>query len=411
MKKNSWRLFWVNLLILVILAVVSTSCEPASPTDSSGDESSESDVLYELVVSVSPPESGTLFPAAYSGEEYTEGTQVTITAFPNEGYSFSHWSGDAAGETNPIIVTMDSNKKVWAEFIKESDEPPIFTVYTYVIPNVGGHILPSIPPEGRAYPANTRVALTAVPDEGYAFRVWTHWKERPRWTFETTTYVVMDSDKFLSVEFYKKSDEPVMYELTVVVEPEEGGSVYLKDVGKIPTGFGFEYVVGTKVHLTATPNEGYRFAQWKVIPWENVYAFQEGSTYLVTMSEDKTVYAYFEKIPEEPQDKPLPPLQETLYVSFDGGGQCTATQSLCSCNLSISIEGKDLTGGSYPVTNVTLTVNGGIWDDSGNISETHYTKTVERVVDCDKTFNIEVTATNSIGQTVSSTGSVTTARP
>ena len=93
-----------------------------------------------------------------------------------------------------------------------------------------------------------------------------------------------------------------------------------------------------------------------------------------------------------------------------GGGQCTATQSSCSCNLSISIEGRDLTGGSYLVTNVTLTVNGDIWDDSGNISETHYTKTVERLVDCDMTFHIEVTATNSIGQTVSSTGSVSTAR-
>ena len=122
------------------------------------------------------------------------------------------------------------------------------------------------------------------------------------------------------------------------------------------------------------------------------------------------VYAYFALIPEEPQDEPLPPIQQTLDVSFDGRGQCTATQTKCSCNLVISVEGKDLTGGSYPVTNVTLTVNGNVWDDSGSISETHYTKTVERTVDCDKTFNIEVTATNSIGQTVSSTGSVITAR-
>jgi hypothetical protein len=222
----------------------------------------------------------------------------------------------------------------------------------------------------------------------------------------------MDYDKKMVACFSKLSDEPITYyNMTIVVEPAEGGSVYLtdfKDLGKIPPGYGFDYARGTKVDLTATPNDGYRFSHWKVIPWEDT---SQGDSTKVYMYEDKTVYAYFEKIPEEPQDEPLPPIQQTLYTSFEGEGQCTTTQNKCSCNLTISFEGKDLTGGSYPVTNVTLTVNGDIWDDSGNISETHYTRTIERVVDCDKTFNIEITATNSIGQKVSATGFVTTAKP
>ena len=119
---------------------------------------------------------------------------------------------------------------------------------------------------------------------------------------------------------------------------------------------------------------------------------------------------YFALADEEPQDEPLPTVQETLYTGLEADGQCMATQSSCSCNMVISIEGTDLTDGNYPVTNVTLMVNGNNWHDSGPISETSYTKTVEKVVECDSEFNIEVIATNSIGQTLSATGYVSTAR-
>jgi hypothetical protein len=44
------------------------------------------------------------------------GTQVTIKAIADSGYEFSEWSGDASGKTNPITITMDSNKSVTANF-------------------------------------------------------------------------------------------------------------------------------------------------------------------------------------------------------------------------------------------------------------------------------------------------------
>jgi uncharacterized repeat protein (TIGR02543 family) len=47
---------------------------------------------------------------------YDTGTQVTITATPNSGYQFSNWSGDASGTTNPITITMDSDKSITANF-------------------------------------------------------------------------------------------------------------------------------------------------------------------------------------------------------------------------------------------------------------------------------------------------------
>ena len=55
---------------------------------------------------------------------YDFGTQVTIKAMPNSGYEFSGWSGDASGTTNPITITMNSDKSITANFSAVEDEEP-----------------------------------------------------------------------------------------------------------------------------------------------------------------------------------------------------------------------------------------------------------------------------------------------
>ncbi|MDO9087602.1 MAG: right-handed parallel beta-helix repeat-containing protein [Anaerolineaceae bacterium] len=45
---------------------------------------------------------------------YTVGEQVTATAIVSPGYIFTGWDGDINGETNPMIITMDSNKTIGA---------------------------------------------------------------------------------------------------------------------------------------------------------------------------------------------------------------------------------------------------------------------------------------------------------
>jgi len=47
---------------------------------------------------------------------YAAGTQVDLTAIPNEGYQFTQWSGYVTGEDNPITITMDSTIYVTANF-------------------------------------------------------------------------------------------------------------------------------------------------------------------------------------------------------------------------------------------------------------------------------------------------------
>jgi len=51
---------------------------------------------------------------------YLTGTVVTATATPSSGYEFDNWSGDASGTTTSMTVTMNSDKKITANFIPEN---------------------------------------------------------------------------------------------------------------------------------------------------------------------------------------------------------------------------------------------------------------------------------------------------
>jgi uncharacterized repeat protein (TIGR02543 family) len=59
----------------------------------------------------------TLDPA---GGTYDYGTLVTLTANPAPAYTFTGWSGDLTGTTNPTTITMDGNKMVTATFTPSS---------------------------------------------------------------------------------------------------------------------------------------------------------------------------------------------------------------------------------------------------------------------------------------------------
>ena len=49
---------------------------------------------------------------------YAEGTQVTLTAYPELRHALAGWGGDASSQEDEIIVTMDADKSITAEFGK-----------------------------------------------------------------------------------------------------------------------------------------------------------------------------------------------------------------------------------------------------------------------------------------------------
>ena len=56
-------------------------------------------------------------PGADCTENYNFGTAVTLTAVADAGWSFSGWTVDLTGTTNPDTVTMDGDKSVTATFL------------------------------------------------------------------------------------------------------------------------------------------------------------------------------------------------------------------------------------------------------------------------------------------------------
>ncbi len=52
-----------------------------------------------------------------SGTILSDGTTVTLTATPADGYHFTGWTGDITTSTNPLVLTMDSNKTLMAHFV------------------------------------------------------------------------------------------------------------------------------------------------------------------------------------------------------------------------------------------------------------------------------------------------------
>lgn len=72
-------------------------------------------VRYTLNVMVNPAGGGN-FSLNPGGGTYNSGTTVTLTATPSSGYQFSSWSGDVSGTSSVIMITMNSNKSVTANF-------------------------------------------------------------------------------------------------------------------------------------------------------------------------------------------------------------------------------------------------------------------------------------------------------
>ena len=63
------------------------------------------------------------------GTQFTAGTQITLTATPDEGFYFDGWRGDLISGSNPHLLTVDGNKNIVAHF---SDRPPVPVSYTHL---------------------------------------------------------------------------------------------------------------------------------------------------------------------------------------------------------------------------------------------------------------------------------------
>jgi len=129
-------------------------------------------------------------PGVYS---HPEGKEVQVEAIPDTNYRFSGWVGDVPPDQendNPITITMDLDKSVTTNFIRQHT----LTIST----GIGGITEPS--PESYIYDVGTQVTITATPDTGYRFAAWSG----DAFGTANPITITMDLDKSIKANFLKK---------------------------------------------------------------------------------------------------------------------------------------------------------------------------------------------------------------
>ena len=164
---------------------------------------------------------------------YTSGETVTLQATPNAGYTFSGWSGDLIGTSNPGTLTMNANKSVTANFTA--------VTYTLAVNASNGTVTKT--PSKTSYTSGETVTLQATPSAGYTF---TGWLGDLTGTTNPAT-LTMNANKAVTANF-----TAVTY--TLAVSASNG------IVAKTPSKT--SYTSGETVTLQATPSAGYTFSGW-----------------------------------------------------------------------------------------------------------------------------------------------------
>ena len=196
-----------------------------------------------------------------NGGTFDDGTEVTITATPDEGYRFTGWEGnDSTSES--LTVTLNSNQTYQALF-------ELIPVYTLSVSAGEGGIVSS---EGGTYEEGTEVTITATPNEGYSFVKWGDIED----TSNEITVLVSSNTTVVAIF-------QVITQFTVTISASEGGTV---------SSNGGTFIEGDELSVEASPNTGYEFLRWEEVDIST-------SSLTITVSSNISLTAIFSALPNE----------------------------------------------------------------------------------------------------------------
>jgi uncharacterized repeat protein (TIGR02543 family) len=301
-----------------------------------GDKSITANFIRQYSLTIAAGTGGTTDPAPGT-YTHDSGAQVSITATPSSGYRFSGWSGSVTGTINPITITMDSDKSITANFIRQ---------YTLTIAaGTGGTTNPA--PGNYTHDSGTQVSITATPSSGYRF---TGWSGSATGTSNPIT-ITMDGDKSITANFI------LQYSLTIAAGT--GGTTN-------PAPGTYTHDSGTQVSITATPSSGYRFTGWS--------GSVTGTTnpITITMDSDKSITANFFR-------------QYTLTIAAGTGGTTNPAPG-------------NYTHDSGTQVSITATPSSGYKFSGWTGSATGTTNPITITIDSDKSITANFTAITEEGK-------------
>ncbi|TVQ16906.1 MAG: T9SS C-terminal target domain-containing protein [Bacteroidetes bacterium] len=243
--------------------------------------------------------------------------------FMNQGWEGGEWQGDP----NRVVVINDdiTLEDTWSP-------SSIRTLQLTASPENAGT------PEGAGtYHTNAHVTVSAEAAENFQFIQWTSGDQQVS-TDEIHAFFMPAEDYSLTAHFELLA--PETYTLTLVAEPETGGTV----------AGGGEYEAGQEVTLTAVPNQGYVFVAW-YDDEENEISVQESFQFTMPQT-DVTLIAYFSVTPFVGNT-------ETSKLTIHPN-PASSSFTVSSGNLIRSIEIMDLTGRRVfqtPVSDTQVSIN------------------------------------------------------
>ncbi|MEM7656741.1 MAG: T9SS type A sorting domain-containing protein, partial [Bacteroidota bacterium] len=227
---------------------------------------------------------------------YNAGTNVTLTATADPGYQFSGWSGDASGSTNPLSITMNSNRNITANFSPVSGGGSC------------GQTLPGIlnvehcePMNGATFSQGTPIVIkpnftSDIVKVNAWYDGWNGIGNSNSSPFEITfnnapvgTYILRIRGENASGTKTARKD------ITITVSSGGGPTTYTLttsatngSVSKSPNQA--NYNAGTNVTLTATADPGFQFSNWS--------GDASGSTnpLTITMNSNQNITANFSPV-------------------------------------------------------------------------------------------------------------------
>ena len=215
---------------------------------------------YNIRLSVNPLFAGTVT----GGGIYQQGQSCTVTATPNNGYTFTNWTegGNVVSTNASYTFTVTGSRTLVANFQVQS-----FTITATADPTVGGTVT-----GGGNYNQGQSCTLTATPNTGYNFVNWTKNGTQVS-TNPTYTFTVTESAAYVA-HFQLQS-----FTIGVEANPANAGTV----------SGGGTYNYGASCTVTATPHQRYEFVNWT----ENGVEVSTEPNYTFTVTANRNLVANF----------------------------------------------------------------------------------------------------------------------
>lgn len=247
----------------------------------------------DLTVTIDPANSGTVEVTEGGNVQsepynFSDNTQLTLTATPNTGYNFVSWTinGSNNSTDNPLNYTITQNSTIQANF-----EPVSVTNYTITINDnptssstliVKKDNITQTPPY--SFPEGSNIQIEAVPNSGYVFN---HWDINGNNQNTNPYSFTLNEDKNITAYLDAVSNQ---YTLTIADNPTSSSTLIVKkdNINQTPP---YVFEEGSSIEIEVVPNSGYTFNHWDING-----NTENNNPHTFTMDGNKSVTAYLDVV-------------------------------------------------------------------------------------------------------------------